>query len=192
VVENAEDPPHVFQITENDDGCWTVRYRWAEIRWRDLTTHLRMLCITTTSLLIVVIGAAVFGSGGVVGHLLLLLVVLGFVVQALLFGFMAWHLYSVTAFMFGPDELVVERSLLGFRRRRVFRRGEVRAVVQAKGEGEDQLPVAELVLVGGDRVTLLWRQPITASHWLGPVIARWAGVPFEPWVPPVQETAESG
>jgi hypothetical protein len=191
MVENAENPPHGFQIAEDDGGRWTVRYRQAKFRWRDHSTYLRMLWVTTTAVLIA-IGSSVLGSGGVVEYLLMPIIVLGLVLQVLLFGFMAWHLYSVTAFTFGPDELVVKRSLPGFRRRRVLRRGDVRAVVQAKRDGEDQLPIAELVVVGGDPVTVLWRRPITASNWLGPVIARWAGVPFEPWVPPVRETAESG
>jgi hypothetical protein len=191
VGEYAEDPPDGFQIAENDDGRWAVRYRMAEISWRHLFTHLRLLW-TGTAALVVVIGAAGFGACGVMDYLLLLIGGLALAAQILLAGFMAWHLYSVAAFTFGPDELVVECSLLGFRRRRVFRRAEVRAVVQAKREGEDQLPIAELVVVGGDRITVLWRRPISASDWLGPVIARWAGVPFQPWVPAERKSVESG
>jgi hypothetical protein len=82
--------------------------------------------------LLIAVGAAVLGPGGVVDYILLLLVGLGLAVQVLVFAVVLWMVSSVTAFTFGSDELVVVRSLLGYRRRRVFRQGEVRSVTQVQ------------------------------------------------------------
>lgn len=187
--EQPEQPPHGFQVVEGEDGRWTVRYRAEDVQWRHVRLNVQMLGITAV-VLITFISVAVFEAGGVVAYVLLVLTGLAFLFQLFMFVVVAWHLWSVTTFAFAPDELIVERSLWGYRYGRAFRRGDVRAVVQAKPAGQEQLPIAELALVGDTRETVLWQRPIGASDWLGPIIARWAGVPFEPWAPPVRRSIE--
>jgi hypothetical protein len=173
--ENAEEPPPGLQITEGGDGRWTARYRPGGIGWLAMATFAPLLLASTTALLIAV-GVAVFGPGGVVAYIDLALVGLGLVVQVLVFGFVLWTVGSVTAFTFRSDELVVVRSLLGYRRRRVFRQGEVRSVAQVQ-EGESSSWTLEVA--SNSRVKLLPWQPIDSSRWLGSRIAQWAGVPLE-------------
>ncbi len=98
-------------------------------------------------------------------------------------GYVAWFFGSVTRFTFGPEELVAERSLWRFRRRKVFHRGEVTAVRQVKDGGDvvdDSFPSWALDIICRAEVRVLSRQPLDKSSWLGPIIAQWAGVGFEP------------
>jgi hypothetical protein len=97
-------------------------------------------------------------------------------------GYVAWFFRSVTVFTFMPEALIAERWLLWFRRRRVFPRREIVAVKQVKdgGEGDDSFPSWGLAVIADKEVRILSRQPIDKSAWLGPVIATWAGVAFEP------------
>ena len=96
-------------------------------------------------------------------------------------SYAVWFYRSLLSFAFGEDELLVERTFLWYRRRRAFGRREVSAVKQIKdgGEGEDSFPSWGLVVVAKLEVKVLSRQPIEKSDWLGPIIAQWAGVPFE-------------
>ena len=61
-------------------------------------------------------------------------------------------------------------------------KAELKEVKQVKdgGEGEDSFPSWGLALIAGTEVHVLSRQPIDKSDWLGPIIAKWAGVEFEP------------
>jgi hypothetical protein len=62
-------------------------------------------------------------------------------------------------------------------------RVEVTAVRQVKdgGDGEDSFPSWALAVVGRTEMRVLSKQPIEKSAWLGLIVARWAGVTFEPW-----------
>ncbi|MBY0228715.1 MAG: hypothetical protein K2W96_05490 [Gemmataceae bacterium] len=113
-----------------------------------------------------------------------------FCVPFWLFGFvvaplMVWEFWSVTSFSFGLDELVVDRSLRGWCRKRVFRRQEISVVKQARTKYDDdgRGPRLGLVVVAKQSVFVLSRQRLEKSGWLGPVIAEWAGVPFIPYEP---------
>lgn len=173
--EHAEDPPPGFQITEGGDGRWTVRYCPGGIGWRGLALWARLLWANINAVLIV-LGAGAFAAGGVGAHVLLVAAGLGFVIQVLLFGVVLWIVSSVTAFIFGPDELVVVRSLFVYRRRKEFRQGEVRAVAQVQ---EGDAPYWTLEVASGSRVKVLPWLPMDRSRWLGSRIAQWAGVPLE-------------
>jgi hypothetical protein len=121
-------------------------------------------------------GAAAFASGGVVAYMVLALVGLALVFLVFWFTLLLWTVSSVTAFTFGPDELVVVRSLGALCRRREFRRGEVRSVAQVQ-EGEGSFWTLEVA--SSSRVKVLPYQPMDSSRWLGSRIAQWAGVPLE-------------
>jgi hypothetical protein len=126
--------------------------------------------------LLLAIGAGVFAAGGVRAYVLLAVVGLALVIQVLLLGIVLWIASSVTAFTFGPDELVVVRSLFVYRRRKEFRQGEVQSVAQVQ---EGDAPFWTLEVASGSRVKVLPWLPIDRSRWLGSRIAQWAGVPLE-------------
>jgi hypothetical protein len=95
--------------------------------------------------------------------------------------YVAWFFRSVTVFVFEPDQLLAERSLLWYRRRRVFPRQGLVVVKQVKDGGEDDsFPSWGLALVGEKEEPIISRQPIEKSDWLGPIVAEWAGVDFQP------------
>jgi hypothetical protein len=134
------------------------------------------------------IGGVVFGPGGGVEYLLLAVVGLGLVVQVVVFGVVLWTVSSVTTFTFGSDGLVVVRSLFGYRRRKEFRRAEVRSVARVK---EGNRPYWSVVVASSSRVKVLALQTPNNSQWLGALLARWAGVPFETLTPEKPEPIES-
>jgi hypothetical protein len=185
--ENAADPPHGFQITEGTDGRWTVRHCPGGIGWRGRATYARLLWGSAT-LLLFAIGGVVLGPGGGPEYLLLAVVGLGLVVQVFVFGSVLWTVSSVTAFTFGSDELVVARSLFGYRRRKEFRRAEVRSVAQVK---EGNSPYWSVVVAGSSRLKVLSLLTPDKSQWLGALLARWASVPFETLTPEKPEPTES-
>jgi hypothetical protein len=118
----------------------------------------------------------VIGAAGGVGAWVALMIGAALVIQIVLFAGAFWAVSSVTEFTFGADELVVVRSLLGYRRRREFRQGEVRSVSQVQ---EGDAPFWTLELAGGSRVKVLPWLALDSSRWLGSRIALWAGVPLE-------------
>ena len=85
----------------------------------------------------------------------------------------------------GIDRLAVVHRGVFSRRAWTASRAEVRAVTQVKDCGDDDDDDGPsgwglLLDVGGEERSLLRREPIEVSDWLGPVLARWAGVPFVP------------
>jgi hypothetical protein len=99
---------------------------------------------------------------------------------------------GVTIFTFKPEELVAEKYFLWRRRQRVFLRQSIKAVKQVKdgGEGEDSFPSWGLSIIGDKAVGIISRQPMEKSDWLGPIVAEWAGVPFEPAEPAKRQDYE--
>src|SRR5207302_578543 len=126
MIEQAEDPPPGFRITEGGDGRWTLRYCPGRIGWRGPALWARLLWDGINFFLTAV--------GGVVHYLLwaLLLVFEDDAKQNREIEF-----WTVSSFTFGVDELVVMRSLFFvYRRRKEFRQGEVRSVAQVQeGDG---------------------------------------------------------
>jgi hypothetical protein len=173
--EHAKDPPPGLQITECSDGRWTVRHSPGGIGRRGLGPSARLLW-TCINVLLLAIGAGAFAAGGAMAYVLLAVVVLGIVVQVLLLGIALWIVSSVTTFTFGPQELVVVRSLFVYRRRKAFRQEEVKSVAQVQ---EGDAPFWTLEVTSGSRVKVLAWQPQDRSQWLGSRIAQWAGVPLE-------------
>ncbi len=185
----AEPHPRGFEVEVTDLGICSVRYRTSGMKGAG--------CFLACWLSIWTVGC-VFGTyrvliDGWAHWLLIAWLIPGWAAEIFVIGYALWFFWSVTTFKFGPDELVAERSLLRYRRERIFPRATLKEVVQVKdgGDGEDSFPSWGLVVVGEQSVKVLSRQRIEASTWLGPVIARWAGVSFTPWKPPSRNAFES-
>jgi hypothetical protein len=176
----TSDPPPGFKVTAAADGSCVILYR-APLGVSALVEVLGLgvfACLFVVAVCVWLFGFEV-PDGWYWGMMGLPLV--GACFFAALFVQEYW---SVTRFAFEPDELVVQWSLWWFRRRRAFRRDEVTGVRQIKDGGAgDEPDTWGLMLVTHKEVPVLPAEPIDKSDWLGPIIARWAGVAFEPWEP---------
>jgi hypothetical protein len=191
---NFDGPPRGFRVTAGEDGAWTVLYRttgmWSAtlffIVWLGGWT---VLCLFFTGVGLRALFDPVGSNYAVLG---LLFTVPFWGAEYLMVHYVAWLFLSVTRFTFGTDELVVEQSLWRSRHRRSFPRRSVTAVKQIKDGGEtDDFPTWGLVVITGEVIPVLCRQPIDKSNWLGPVIAQWAGAPYVPYVSPWGKTCET-
>jgi hypothetical protein len=180
-------PPRGFKVAAADDGSLMIRYR---------TTGMGKLAVVLMVWLTIwSIGCGLITCTAIfppINFIFLLLMGPMWVVELVTIRWVFWFFFSVTRFLFGEEELVVERQLLWHRRRRVFRRSEVTAVRQVKDDGErrDSFYGWALVVMTGPGVELLSNQPIDKSDWFGPVVAKWAGVSFEPATPTTEQKYE--
>ncbi len=94
--------------------------------------------------------------------------------------FVLWHFFSATTFEVEADRLKVTRRLFRHKKEREFLVAEIEAIQQIKdgGEGEDSFPTWGLAVEGEKGVTILSRQAIEKSEWLGPILADWIGVEY--------------
>lgn len=92
-----------------------------------------------------------------------------------------WMFRAETVFQFTEHELVWTKTLGKIKWRRSFSKSTIICIRQVKdgGDGEDSFPSWGLMLVGPD-FTLLSRQDIAKSDWLGPIISQWADKHYEP------------
>jgi len=125
MIANFDVPPRGFRVTAGEDGAWTVRYRTTGMGGAALFFAV-WLGIWTGGCLFFT-GAALFEPGGV-NYAVLLFMVPFWGAEFFVVGFVAWYFLSVTRFTFGPDELVVERSLLWWHNRQSFPWRSVTAV----------------------------------------------------------------
>jgi hypothetical protein len=116
------------------------------------------------------------------GYFFLALMIPFWIIEFGTIGFVVWYFASSISFTFETDQLVVERSVFRYRRRRAFPKKEITAVKQIKdgGQGTDSFDSWGLVIMAAEGVQVLFKQPIDKSDWLGPIIAKWAEVHFEP------------
>jgi hypothetical protein len=184
--------PRGFTLATSDAGEWTLSYRAAGAIGLGCFFTV-WLGIWTTGCVVATFAVLTGRAEGWALAFLMIWLVPGWFFEFVVAAYALWFFFSVTTFTLGTDQLVVERSLWGYRRRRAFPRAAIRAVSQVKdgGEGEDSFPGWGLVVSASSRVKVLTRQPIDKSNWLGPVLAEWAGVVFEPWVPPDKQSIES-
>lgn len=176
---STADTPRGFVVTTADDGSCIILYRTTGMGcaslflagWLGMWT---VGCVALTN-------AALFDPEGINVFFLLWMIAM-WAAEVFVVAYAAWCFWSVTRFTFGAEELVVEQSLWRFRRRSEFRRGQVTAVRQVEDGGERN-PSWGLAVMGPTEVRVLSRQPIDKSTWLGPVIARWAEVAYEPCKP---------
>ncbi len=172
-------PPRGFQITTSDRGDCVIRYRTTGMGCLGFfllvwLTGWTVACVALTF-------GAIFNQGGL-DYILFVLMVPFWGAEILVLGFFIWYYGSTSTFAFERDQLMVERSLFRYQRRRFFPRSEISAIKQIKdgGEGEDSFPSWGLVIVTGSQVVVLSRQPMEKSDWLGAIIANWAQVSFDP------------
>ena len=178
-MAEVDEPPRGFQVSTSEAGDLQIRYRTTGMGCVVVFLTVWLSGWTVGCLLFTCVG--IFKLDGN-GWLILLFLVPFWMIDVAIFSFVAWYVRSITIFQFGPEELVIERSLMWMRRRRNFPRTELKEVKQVKdgGEGEDSFPSWGLALIAGTEVHVLSRQPIDKSDWLGPIIAKWADLTFEP------------
>ena len=119
--------------------------------------------------------------------LALLWVVCGIVIFRYVFGYAFWRLRSVTSYKFSEDHLLIENVFLTRTARRKVDRRDVSAVRQVYdgGQTEDLVtPSWGLFVECPAKLKLLTHEEFEASAWLGPIVARWAGVAYEPSTTP--------
>ncbi len=90
------------------------------------------------------------------------------------FGPLFWRLHSVTSYTFYEDQLVIENIFLTRRTGRKVDKRDVRIVRQVCQNGWG------LLLECPGKLKLLSHEEFETSAWLGPLVAQWAGVRFEP------------
>lgn len=190
-----------FDLSNSIAGDVVIRYRTTGMR--GLGVFLAIFLAEWTAM------ALLLTAGLLSGHVAYLPFALVFWLSGFgVLGIAAWHRFSVLELVMEADRFVVRQTLLWYRRGWIFLRSNVDAVAQVKdgGEGEDSFPSWGLIIEAAaydkilpDRlpaliryierseaaqsassVTILSQQPIGKSDWLGPIVATWAGVPFEP------------
>jgi hypothetical protein len=178
-LDKIATPPKGFEIGTLENGDLVVRYRTTGMGC--LAVFLAVWLAMWTCGCLKFTKEAIFNGIGINWFMLLFMIPFWFAEVAMIV-YAAWFFGSVTVFTLTPEELVAERSLLWFCRRRVLARQEITVVKQIKdgGEGKDSFPTWGLALIGEKEVRILSRQPIEKSDWFGPIIATWAGVAYEP------------
>jgi len=101
-------------------------------------------------------------------------------VELVVAGLLAYVLYGRKAFHIDWTALTMETDVLGLRWRKKVPKAQIERFVQVKdgGEDDDSFPSWGLKVEYGKKLTLLFRQPYEKSHWLGTLLAQWAGVAF--------------
>ena len=175
---NDQSPPRGFQITTSDMGDCMIRYRTAGMG--GALFFLFVWLVGWTAGCVIFTAMALFNPEGV-SYWLLVFMIPFWAAEFFVIGLFAWYFFSRTNFTFESDQLVVQRSFFRYHRQRVFPKKEIAAVKQVKdSSSNDQWLSWGLVIMAGEGINVLSRQPIDKSDWLGPIIARWAEVPYEP------------
>lgn len=169
-IDDAHPPPS-FDVTRLADGGLLVRYRnriysFGVFGWS--------LCAIAA--LIVTADARSGGVTAILAAVVLWALVMGLGV------WLVWFSFSTTTLQLAADHLTWQRRCLGYRRIVVVPRASIRQVIQSTDMFEDKPSAWSLSLEftepGG--LDILSGHPLAASDWLGPLLARWAAVPFIP------------
>jgi hypothetical protein len=96
--------------------------------------------------------------------------------------FMIFHVFGEAVISVTSDDVAVSRRLFGLAWTKTIPRSHVSYLMQIKdgGEGDDSFPSWGLRLVGRRNCSLISRQPIEKSDWLGGRLAEILGVEFTP------------
>lgn len=174
----ATQPPKGFLVTASRDGYPALEYRTKGMI--GIAVFFFFWLAIWTPGCVLMTQQAFFGKNSP-EYLLMLFSLPFWAAEIGVIAYVLWLFFSVTAFTFYPDRLLVERTLYKYQRRREIPRSAIKIVRQIKdgGEGEDSFPSWGLVVEGATDLKLLSRQKIEKSAWLGPIIARWAGVEYE-------------
>ncbi len=175
----ATEPPKGFRVTASRDGYPELTYK-------------------TTGMVAVAVFFAVWLTGWTTGCVLmshqmlftgqpfrfsqLLLLIIFWGAEFAVIGTVLWLFCSETMITFYPDRLLVERTLHKYQKRWEMARKDIEGVWQIKdgGEGRDSFPSWGLIVAAkSTEIKLLFRQKFEKSAWLGPIVARWAGVEYQ-------------
>ena len=176
----ADTVPKGFEIlTESDPDCLTILHRRTGMRTMNIflvgwVTAWTVFCIVFTCEYISGIVSASSDRPP------LLLVGIFWVADFFVGYWMIYCLFAIRLYLLGPHELVLVTKVLYFRNERIIPLSSIRYFSQVKdgGEDEDSFPSWGLVLEAYQKITLLYRQDYEKSHWLGELLANWAGVKF--------------
>jgi len=99
----------------------------------------------------------------------------GFLAIVIFFLSAIWHLFGMTTFTMTNPELMVSRKLFFLKWGKSLKREQIDGFEQIKdgGEDEDSFPSWGLNVRGARRMSLLSRQPIDKSDWLGKLLAEY-------------------
>ncbi len=175
----ATEPPKGFLVTASLDGYPAVTYKTTGMIGIAVFFTVWLTGWTTACVLM---SYKMFFTGQPFHFPQLLFLIIFWSAEFAVIGTVLWLFFSETVITFYPDRLLVERSLHKYHKRWQMTRQNIEAVWQIKdgGEGRDSFPSWGLVMGGKDReIKLLARQKFEKSAWLGPIVARWAGVNYE-------------
>src|SRR5258706_16370329 len=98
------------------------------------------------------------------------------------FVFLLWNLFGRSGFRIASHALHVEKRLFFWRRVKTIHVSTMKSLEQIKdgGEGDDSFPSWGLRLVAERQFTLLFRQPIEKSDWLGLLLSQAFKIPYIP------------
>jgi len=176
-TESIGPPPKGFSFARDPDGSWTVQYKR-----RGMGCMVLFLIVWlsgwTAAVAVLLYAAITRPSALSIGFLALFLAA-----ELLVAAHLAPVLWGRVVLRFTGDRLTVETVLFRRRTVRELSRQDVRAVRRIKdgGKGEDSFPSWGLVVdteAGGKPISILDRQSIDKSAWLGPLVALWSGKPY--------------
>jgi hypothetical protein len=133
-----------------------------------------------TACCVFLIGSYLKGLSGSAERIPLWFVALFLIMELSAAWFLTYSLCARKVYVLGPHELIVETSLFKFKWMNIIPRERIKQFRQVKdgGEDDDSVPSWGLEVESDKRITLLHRQAYAKSHWLGTVLAEWAGVLF--------------
>ncbi|MBI5706530.1 MAG: hypothetical protein HZC36_06025 [Armatimonadetes bacterium] len=168
-------PPPAGFLLEFESGSPVIRYRPKGMGCAIAFFIVWILGWTGGCIALLASALARTASGPTVGFVMLF-----WATDVLVILIFLWLFRSQTVFRFSESELIWTKSLGKLKRRKCFPKSGILAVRQVKdgGDGEDSFPSWGLMLVGPD-FKVLSRQDIGKSDWLGPLLAQWAGKPYE-------------
>ena len=175
--------PKGFHVTTLGDGCLAIDFhppRTAWLGWTLLVIDMAWLVFWSLAGVFATYRSSNYGDPP--WWFTVLWWLMGFGVLCLL-GTFSWRLCAVTRFTFYNDHLLIQRMFFKIQIRRNISRRNIRVVRQVY-DGRDwdeshepawgllvQAPIPGRLLTGGERK---W------SAWLGPIVAKWAEVRYEP------------
>jgi hypothetical protein len=190
-------PESGFRMSGTERGGRLICYRTRGMRALGMFEGLFLA--TWTGVCVSLIWKFLTGEYSILPFAILFVIIEYFILEEF-----AWDRFAAHSFLFEADRFVFQRRLLWYADGWVFGHGVIEAVTQVKdgGEDEDSFPSWGLVVEAPSAeklqpervpaierwvrrhspssvVPILSREAIGKSDWLGPIVAHWAGVPFE-------------
>ena len=174
----ATEPPKGFFVTASRDGYPAVIYKTTG---QTPVAVFFTLWLSIWTVACVAMAYQAFFKGPI-NYQMALMAIPFWAAEVGVIALVLWMFFSVTTFIFYPDRLAIEKTLGKYQRRQEIAKGDVKGIRQVKdgGEGRDSFPSWGLVVATTVPNKILSRQKIEKSAWLGPIVARWAGMEYEP------------